>query len=115
MVSTSIFLLVAGAVIAVGAAAVAIAELALGTPRSALEVRRRADLRRRAPFEKRAARQLREGLLQDLARQRSVRRDLEGDRAGGSGQAALLRDIERAEQATRNELAQIEMWLGTDG
>ena len=114
MVTTPIFMLVAGAVVAVGAAVVAIAELALGTPRSALEERRRNDLRRRAPFEKRAARQLREGLLQDLARQRAVRRDLEGDRASGSRNAALLRDIERAEQATRNEIAQIEMWIGMD-
>ena len=115
MVTTPIFMLVAGAVVAVGAAAVAIAELALGTPRSALEERRRNDLRRRAPFEKRAARQLREGLLRDLARQKAVRRDLEGDRASGAGREALLRDIERAEQATRNEIAQIEMWIGRDG
>lgn len=108
-------MLVAGAVIAVGAAAVAIAEFALGAPGSALEERRRSELRQRAPFEKRAAKELRERLLQDLARQGAVRRDLEGDRARGSTQAALLRDIERAEQATRNEIAQIEMWIGMDG
>ena len=54
-------------------------------------------------------------LSRDLARQKAVRRDLEGDRASGAGREALLRDIERAEQATRNEIAQIEMWIGRDG
>jgi len=114
MVATPIFMLVALAVIMAGTAAVAIAELALGAPRSALEERRRSELRQRAPFEQRAAKELRERLLLDLARQRAVRRDLEGDREGGSRDAALLRDIERAEQATRNEIAQVEMWIGLD-
>jgi len=115
MVATPIFMTVALAVVVGGAAAVAIAEFALGAPRSALEERKRSELRRRAPFEKRAARELHDGLLRDLARQGAVRRDLEADRASGPARAALLRDIERAEQATRNEIAQIEMWMGNDG
>jgi hypothetical protein len=107
-----VFLLVLLGVIGVGTAAVVIAELALGRPRAILEERRRADLRRRAPLDKRAAKELRDRLLQDLARQEAVRRDLERNRAANSKDAALLRDIERAEQATRNEIMQIEMWIG---
>jgi hypothetical protein len=44
-----------------------------------------------------------------------VCRDLEGDCTGGTRNAGLLRDTERAEQATRNEIARVEMWIGRDG
>ncbi len=112
VLGSPVFMVVALAVIGVGAAAVTILELALGRPRAFLEERRRGDLRRRAPFDKRAAKALHEALLRDLARQTAVRRDLERDRAAGSRHAALLRDVERAEQVTLQEIAQIEMWIG---
>ncbi len=112
VLTVPVFLLGAFAVVGAGAAALAIAELAQGKPRAFLEERHKADLRRRAPYDQRAAKELHERLLQDLARQQAVRRDLERDRAAGSRHEALLRDVERAEQITRNEIAQIEMWLG---
>jgi len=106
-----VYLLVALAVVVVGAAGVTIAELAAGRPRAFQEERRKAQLRRRAPFDKRAAKELHEQLLHDLTRQQAVRRDLERDRIAGPKHEALLRDVERAEQLTRNEIAQMEMWL----
>jgi hypothetical protein len=111
MLTVPAFLLGAVAVIGAGAAAVAIAE-AVRRPRGVLEERGRAELKRKAPTDAAAARALREALLRDLERQSAVRRDLERDRGRGEGRAALLRDIERAEQATRAELAQVELWIG---
>jgi len=61
-------------------------------------------LRERAQFDRRAARQLRSCLV-------AVRRDLQGERGTGADQAGLLQDVERAEQATRDELARVDVWL----
>ncbi len=76
---------------------------------------RKADLRRRAPLERGAARQLRKQLLEELRVQEAVRKDLVTDRGTQEERAALLQDLERAEQATRDELARVEMWLGRSG
>ncbi len=72
---------------------------------------RRADLRQRAPYDRAAAKDLRRRLLLDLRRQQAVRKDPQTDRGTRQERAGLLQDLERAEQATRDELAQVEMWL----
>jgi hypothetical protein len=105
-------MVVALAVIIAGAGAVMIGEAALGAPRAVLEERRRKDLRRRAPHDRRAAKELLERLREDLAREAAVRRDIERDGSANSRGGKLLHDIEQAERATRDEITQIEMWIG---
>lgn len=97
-----------------GAAAIIIGEVRLGSRRTAGTEGQRAFLRERAQFDRRAAKQLRSCLLHDLRTQQAVRKDMERDRPAGADQAGLLQDIERAEQATRNELAQVDVWLRRD-
>ena len=40
-----------------------------------------------------------------------MRRDIERDRGTADDRAGLLRDLERASQVTRDELAGVETWL----
>jgi hypothetical protein len=94
------------------AVVVIVEELKLGASRVGRDERRKADLRQRAPIEKRAANQLRKQLLRELRIQEAVRKDLQADRGTGDEQAGLLQQVERAEQATRDELARVEMLLG---
>ncbi len=68
-------------------------------------------LRGTAQLDRRAARQLRSCLVHDPRAQQAVRRDLQGERGTGADQAGLLQDVERAEQATRDELARVDVWL----
>jgi hypothetical protein len=97
-----------------GAAAIIIGEVRLGSRRAAPTEPQKAYLRERAQFDRRAARQLRSCLVHELRTQQAVRRDLQGQRTAGADQAGLLQDIERAEQATRDELARVDVWLQRD-
>ena len=105
----ALFVIVGG-----GAAAIILGEISLGRARPERLERRKAELRLRAPFEKRAARQLRRLLLRELRGMAAVRKDLEGDRSAGKSPEGVVRDLERAEQVARNEIARAEVWLQRD-
>lgn len=97
-----------------GAAAIIIGEVRLGSRRAARTESQKAYLRERAQFDRRAAKQLRSCLVHDLRTQQAVRKDLQGEHAAGADHAGLLHDVERAEQATRDELARVDVWLQRD-
>ncbi len=111
MLTVPVFVFGVFAVFAIGAGVLAIVETTLGSAREAPEERQRAELWRRAPHERRAAKELRERLMHDLRMQQSVRRDLEGKDVTSPEHAAFVRDLERAERATRDEIARVEVWL----
>ncbi len=95
----------------VGAVVVAILESTLGSARSAPEGRQRAELWSRAPHERAAAKELRQRLQHDLRMQEQVRKDLAREDVTDPRHAAMMRDLDRAEQATRDEIARVEVWL----
>lgn len=101
-------------VLGLGAAAIFIGEARLGTRREGRTRVQKAGLLARAQFDRSAAKQLRRLLVRELRAQQAVRRDLEDDRAKSGERAGLLRDLERSEQVTRDELARVEVWLQRD-
>ena len=53
--------------------------------------------------------------MDDLKRHEAVRRHLRRDSGSDPDLAALMQAVERADQATRQQIAQIETWLGPGG
>jgi len=79
---------------------------------AASEDRERLALRRSAQFDRSAATDLRERLMDDLKRHQAVRRHLQGHGGDDPDLAVLIQAVDRAERATRQQLADIEPWLG---
>ncbi len=98
-----------------GALLAARAAAALPQQRTSLtadEARARRELRISGRFDRASALELRRRLVEDLRRHEAVRRHLE--HAGGEQDrevTALLELVDRSAQATRHEIADVEMWL----
>ena len=115
-----LFLVLAGCLVA-GALLAAAAAVLLPYPRrhplAAGDARERRELRVSGRFDRGAALELRRRLFEDLRRHEAVRRHLE---SGGTKErdrevTALLELVDRSAQATRHEIADVEMWLSRDG
>jgi hypothetical protein len=106
-------LVVAGVV---GALLAALAEALAPPPRHPLaagEARDRQALRVSGRFDRGAALELRRRLVEDLRRHEAVRRHLEstGTKDRDREVTALLQLVDRSAQTTRDEIADVEMWL----
>ncbi len=82
-------------------------------PLAASEERDRRDLRLSGRLDRRSAAELRRRLQEDLRRHEAVRRHLEGVERDREV-TALLELVSRSAQATRAEIADVEMWLSRD-
>jgi hypothetical protein len=82
---------------------------------AASEDRERLELRVDAQCDRTAATELRERLMDDLKRHQAVRRHLQRDSGNDPELAALIQAVDRAERATRQQIADIEPWLGSGG
>ena len=111
MDATNILLAIATLVLGGFAVAIVAGDFRLRLPRPGGRRLLKAELRQRAPYDRGAAKELRRELLGELRHQQAVRRDIESDRGTAEDRAGLLRDLERAEQVTRDELAGVETWL----
>lgn len=111
MDATNILLALATLVLGGFGLAIVAGDFRLRLPRPGGRKLLKADLRQRAPYDRAAAKELRRELLAELRHQKAVRRDLESDRGTADDRAGLLRDLERAEQVTRDELTGVETWL----
>lgn len=109
-----LLLLACGAVGAILAVATVLRRRRTALP-AASEDRERRELRLNAPFDRSAAMELRSRLLDDLKRHEAVRRHLQHDGGTDREVALLLQSVERADQETRQQIAQVEAWLGPGG
>jgi hypothetical protein len=82
---------------------------------TALEDRERLELRLNAPFDRTAATELRRRLMDDLKRHEAVRKHLRREGSSDRELTALMQAVDRAARATRQQIADIETWLGVGG
>lgn len=79
------------------------------------EDRERVELRLKAQFDRGAAIELRNRLMDDLKRHEAVRRHLQRDQVSDPDLPTLMQAVERADQLARQQLAQVETWLARGG
>ena len=78
---------------------------------AAAEDRERTELRQKAPFDTKAAAELRKRLVEDLRAHVAARRELQRDSPTDPSVALALRSIDDAEKATRQHLVEVETHL----